>query len=243
MYETVAVEGNNAIALRTNRDGISVEEKKLDKEVSAVEQKAADVRVTDDEGYSEAAELVKTVKQMQKRVKEYWEPLRVSTKKAYDDVLGHKKEMLDPLEKAEKIIKGKMTDYSMEQERKRKEQEAVMKRLAQQEVERKLAESIEAEDAGDYAAAEFAMAEAEVMDNVALSGSVQAHIPKADGVSQSKNWKITEIDDSQVPVNFCGMELRPIDEKAVLALIKASKGTIQIPGVKYEKSITISVRS
>lgn len=51
---------------------------------------------------------------MQKKVKKYWEPLRVSAKSTYDDVLARKKEMLDPLEAAEKILKGKMGDYSME---------------------------------------------------------------------------------------------------------------------------------
>lgn len=104
--------------------------------------------------------------------------------------MSHKKEMLDPLEAAEKILKGKMGSYSMEKERKRKAQEEAMRKLAEQEMERKLEEAARAEAAGDVAGAEAAMADAEVMEGVSVSGSIQAQAPKAEGVSQSKTWEI-----------------------------------------------------
>lgn len=87
--------------------------------------------------------------------------------------------MLDPLEAAEKILKGKMGDYSMEKERKRRAQEEAMRKLAEQEMNRKLEEAARAEAAGDTAGAEFAMAEAEVMEGVSISGSIQMQTPKA----------------------------------------------------------------
>lgn len=52
----------------------------------------------------------------------------------------------------------------------------------------------------------------------------------------------TKIDSEKVPISFAGMELRPVDEKLVLQLIKTSKGTISIPGVTYEEDVVISVR-
>lgn len=218
-------------------------EKKLGEEVSAVELQAESVVIATDEDYSMAGEATSNVKRMQKKVEEYWEPMRVSTKKAYDDILAHKKEMLDPLKKAEQILKGKMNSYLLEQERKRKEQEEAMRKLAEAEADRKLQEAIDASNAGDDAAAEFAMAEAEVYDTAAATSMIAKQTPKAEGVSTSKTWKITSIDSKKVPVEFSGMELRPVDEKLVLQLIKASKGKIVIPGIKYEESVTISVRS
>lgn len=216
---------------------------KLGEEVSAIELQAEGVVITTDQDYSMAGEATSNVKRMQKKVEEYWEPMRVSTKKAYDDVLAHKKEMLDPLKKAEQILKGKMSGYLLEQERKRKEQEEAMRKLAEAESDRKLQEAIDASNAGDTAAAEFAMAEAEVYDAAAATSAIAKQTPKANGVSTSKSWKITSIDSKQVPVEFSGMELRPVDEKLVMQLIKASKGKIVIPGVKYEETVTISVRS
>lgn len=218
-------------------------EKKLGKEVSVVEHNANNTVVETDEGYETAAELTAEIKRMQKKVTDYWEPMRKSTYTAYQDVMAHKKEMLDPLEAAEKTLKRKMGAYTLKKERERREAEERMRRLAQQEVEKKLNEAAEAEKNGDVNAMEMAMAEAEVMDNVMITGGVQSQTPKAKGVSQSKTWKITGIDSSKVPVNFNGMELRPVDEKLVLQLIKASKGSIVIPGITYEQDVVISVRA
>lgn len=218
-------------------------ESKLGEEVSAIELQAESVVIATDEDYSMAGEAASNVKRMQKKVEEYWKPMMDSTKKAYDEVLAHKKEMLEPLKKAEQILKGKISGYWLEQERKRKEQEEAMRKLAEAEADRKLQEAIDASNAGDTAAAEFAMAEAEVYDTVAATSAFAKQTPKAKGVSTTKAWKITAIDSKQVPVEFCGMELRPVDEKLVMQLIKSSKGSINIPGIKYEETVTISVKS
>lgn len=236
MNEAIATAGSNALVLDTAEEALS-------REVSTVEAEALRMVVANDEDFAAAGEATKSVKKMQKKVTEYWEPLRVSAKKTYDDVLARKKEMISPLESAEKILKGKMAAYADEQARKRREREEAMRRLAQAEVDRKLAEAAEAEAAGDAVGMEYAMAEAEVMDDVAKSGKIGAVAPKAAGVSTSKAWKITSIDISQVPTEIAGAIIRPVDEKAVMALIKATKGSIKIPGIVYEETVNISVRS
>lgn len=236
MSEAIATVGNNALVLDPAEDTLA-------EEASLVEQQAQSVVIKTDADYGIAGDLTRSVKQMQKKVEDYWEPMRVSAKKAYDDILAHKKEMLDPLKVAEKILKGKMGDYTMEKERRRKAQEEAMRRLAEQEMNRKLEEAAKAEAAGDTAGAEFAMTEAEVMEGVSIGGSIKSQAPKASGVSQSKAWKITGIDSSKVPVAFGGVEIRPVDERAVMRLIKESKGTIQIPGIQYEETVSISVRA
>lgn len=232
-----AVAKSEALVLDT------AENEQLGNEVSLIERQASAVVVASEADYAAAGDLAKTVKAMQKQVKEYWDPLRVAAKKTYDDVLAKKKAMLDPLEAAEKILKGKMTEFVLEQERKRKEQEEAMRKLAQAEIDRKLEEAATAETNGDAMGVEFAMAEAEVMQGIVEGGSIPSQNPKADGVSTSKTWKITGIDESKVPVSLCGAVIRPVDEKAVLALIKATKGKIEIPGITFEESVTISVRS
>lgn len=232
-----AVVKNEALVLDT------AENEELGKEVSLMETQASAVVVASEADYSAAGDLIKTIKAMQKQVKDYWDPLRVAAKKTYDDVLAKKKAMLDPLEAAEKILKGKMGGYVLEQERKRKKQEEAMRKLAQAEIDRKLDEAVTAETNGNAMGVEFAMAEAEVMQGIAEAGSIPSQKPKTDGVSTSKAWVIKSIDASKVPVSLCGAIIRPVDEKAVLALIKATKGSIQIPGIEFEEYVTISVRS
>lgn len=236
MSEVIATLGSNALVL----DGA---EETLGKEAALTEARVQQLEIVTEEDYGFAAEYARYVKQMQKKVTDYWEPMRVSAKKNYDIILAHKKEMMTPLESAEKSLKKKMAGYLEEQERKRREREEAMRKLAQAEVERKLTEAAEAESAGDAVTAEYAMAEAEVMDNVASNGSVAAAAPKAEGTSAARTWEIKSIDGSKVPVEIAGVVIRPVDEKAVMRLIKASKGSIQIPGVVYEGTFSISVRS
>ena len=71
---------------------------------------------------------------------------------------------------------------------------------------------------------------------------VESQNPKVDGVSVRKNWEIVSIDSSVVPTEFNGVEIRPVDKKLVMNLIKASKGRIQIPGVQYREKASISVK-
>lgn len=233
----VATVGNNALVLD------SPEEQGLSKEVSQFEKRVSAMQVTNDLGYAAAGDLLKQVKTMQKKIKDYWEPLRVSAKKAYDDVLAKKKEMMDPIEGAEKILKRKMGDYTLEQERKAREEEDRRRREAQAEIDRKLDEAAKLEAQGDATGADFAMAEAEVYDQYASGVSVQAQQPKVSGVSTSKTWKIKSIDASKVPVVFNGVELRPVDMAAVMRLVKSSKGQISIPGVEIEEDVVMSVRA
>lgn len=233
-----AVIGNNALVLGTKE-----EENKLGRQVSLIEQKAESVVVDSDDGFAYAGELTKQVKQMQSKVTDYWEPMRKSTYDAYKSVTDHKKEMLDPLASAEKILKKKMGAYTMQKERERREREEELRRQAEAEMNRKLEEAAKAESEGDAFGAEMAMTEAEVMENVATTAVIKPSAPVMKGVSTSKTWKITKVDSATVPTHVQGVEIRPVDEKAVLRLIKATKGAIKIPGITFEEDVTISVRS
>lgn len=221
----------------------SNKEASMSAEVSFIESSVDSIQVTCDAEYVSAGELTKDVKRLQKSVEEYWEPLRVSAKRTYDDVLAKKKQMIDPLKAAEKNLKSKMSEYANAKERQRKAQEEALRKIAAIEIEKKLTEAAEAEKVGDSIAAEVAMAEAEVMEGVSISGSVGAISIKAAGVSQSKSWKITNISSEIVPSTFAGVVIRPVDEKSVMKLIKESHGTITIPGIEYEEVISISVRT
>lgn len=229
--------GHNALVLGTEQ------EKTLGREVTSIEAQANAVTILNDEDFAAAGALTRNVKAAQKKVEEYWEPMRASTYSAYKAVTDHKKAMIDPLKKAETILKKKISAYTMEQERKRREEEERIRELARQEMERKLKEAEKAEEAGDKAAVEFAMSEAEVMDNMAATVSIKSEAPKVSGISRTKTWEIKRIDLKKLPDEFAGVLIRPADEKAIMNLIKATKGQISIPGVEYEETVSIAVRA
>lgn len=237
MNDAIATVGSNALVLDTS------EEKSLASNASSVETQVRSLKVENDIGYTAAAELLKRVKSVQKKVKEYWEPLRKSAKAAYDSVLEKKKAMTEPLDNAEQILKRKMSDYTLEQERIQREREAQLRKEAQAEADRKLEAALQMEAEGDEIGAEYAMAEAEVYDSYAGSAISSTVKPKAAGISMQKTWKIRSIDPGKVPISFNGVEIRPVDEAAVLRLIKASKGQIIIPGITFAEDYTVAARA
>ena len=215
---------------------------KLNDEVISIETRASRVAVNTDEDYSKACEYVKTIKTMQQQVSDYWEPMRVSAKKAYDDVLAHKKAMTDPLMNAEKILKGKLTSYLDRKRREEEERRRELEEKARQEAAAKLAEAEEAEKRGDSLDAEYARAEAELMQSTPVVVTSSQPV-KASGVTAKKSWVITSIDIDKVPITALGVLIRPVDEKAVMKLIRESHGTVNIPGITYEETSTLAFRT
>ena len=217
-------------------------EQQLTTVVTGLEAAANNMVIDSDDRYNQAVAFLQRIKGQQKAVTEFFEPMRLSTKAAYDAVLGRRKDMTTPLDKAEKVIKKKMGAYQQEVERKQREREAELRRLAEAERERKFQEAVTAEAQGDTIAAEMAMMEAEVMDDAAAVAVAPVAAPKVKGISTRMSWEITGIDPAKVPVEIAGVCIRPVDEKEVMNLIKATKGKIQIPGITYKEKPIISAR-
>ena len=219
-----------------------VDEQQLTQEVTDIEFRAESFVIQTPEDYEAAGEFGKMLKQKAAEVTGFFKPMKDSAYQAHKAVCDREKAMLTPLKNAEKIVTKTMVDYLMEQERIRREAEEAARRAAEEERERKLKEAMALEAAGDKEGAEAAVEEAVVMDE-ATGYSVPAPVkPKVSGVSTSKDWEITSIDTAKVPVNFNGMELRPVDQAAVMRLIRASKGSIAIPGIAYREVAKMSFR-
>lgn len=199
--------------------------------------------ITDDAGYAAAVEAAKAVKALQKDVKAFFEPLRKAAKATYDGVLARRAAMTGPLEEAEKDLKGRMSAYALEKERQRREAETAMRRAAAEEADRKLEAAAAAETAGDAAAAEYGLSEAEVLEGLALTGTVAGNAPRARGAGLTRTWKITAVDPALVPTTLNGVELRPVDTAAVMRLIRATRGQVQIPGITFTEDVTVSIRT
>lgn len=221
---------------------VTEQERNLNKQVTEIEFQAGAITIDSEEDYAEAATFGRMLKQRTADVKDFWKPMKDAAHKAHAEICSKEKAMLQPLTNAEKILKQTMGTYVAEQERKRREAEEAARRAAQEEVDRKMQEAIDLDAAGDIEGAEMAMMEAEVMDDMSESVAVAAPKPKAAGVATSKDWEIVGIDSNAVPANFAGVEIRPVDTAAVMRLIRASKGSINIPGVTYKEVAKIAFR-
>lgn len=219
-----------------------LDEQQLFRDVSDIEFQAESLVIQTDEDYTFAGEFGKMLKKKAAQVTTFFKPMKDSAYQAHKAVCDREKAMITPLRNAEKTVKQAMSGYIVEQERKRKEAEAAARRAAEEERERKLQEAAALEEAGDKDGAEIAMAEAVVMDEAASYSVPAASKPKVSGVSTSKDWEILDIDPKTVPLSVSGIELRPVDLSAVMRLIRASKGQIEIPGVTYREVAKMSFR-
>lgn len=217
-------------------------EQELTQQVTDIEFQAESFIIQTDDDYAAAGEFGKLLKQKAAEVTTFFKPMKDSAYQAHRAVCDREKAMLTPLKNAEAAIKKTMGEYLMEQERKRREAEEAARRAAEEERERKLREAAALEAAGDKAGAEAAMTEAVVMDEAANYSAPAISKPKVSGVSAFKDWEITGIDPKTVPLVFSGVELRPVDQAAVMRLIRASKGKIEIPGISYREVSKMSFR-
>jgi len=215
-------------------------EEALKQETSLLEIQAEGTLVTNDEEYQSAAEFGRAIKAKANEITAFFKPMKDAAHKAHKEVCEREKKMLEPLAKAEKLVKQAMGAYVTEQERKRKEAEEAARRAAAAEAERKLADAISLEEQGREDEAAAAIEEAEVIDTVGSSLTISAAPPKVKGVTAKRDYEIVGVDGAKVPINFAGIELRPVDTAAVMCLIRASKGSIQIPGITYRETTNMS---
>lgn len=219
-----------------------MEEQQLNQEVTDIEFKAESLLIETDADYEEAGRFGTMLKTKAAEVTDFFKPMKESAYRAHKEICDREKAMLKPLKNAEAAIKRAMSAYYQEKERQRREQEEALRRAVEAERERKVKEAEELEAAGDSDGAEAAMTEAVIMDSATSFSVPAATKPKSDGVSTTKDWEIVSIDPEKVPLAVAGVEIRPVDKSAVMRLIRASKGTIEIPGIAFKEITKMSFR-
>lgn len=220
----------------------AVGEDKLADEVTDIEARAGQLVVQNDEQYREAGEFGVLLKGQMAKVTDFFAPMKKAAHDAHKQICDREKELLAPLKTAEATLKKSMGAYALKKEEERRAAEEAARRLAQEETDRKLAQAIEAEENGDVDASKAAMLDAEIADSASRNVMIAGEKPTAKGVGTQKDWEITDIDLAKVPDTVMGALIRPVDTAAVMKLIRASKGTIQIEGITYRETVKMSFR-
>jgi len=199
----------------------------LQKTVDGIIAEMATIKITSEEDALQAGSFLRKNKETQKFVKDYFEDARAATYKAYKEVTDQIKFFVGKLEKAEKAVKRKVSDYQMEQERARREE---ARRLAEEarkrEEERRLAQAIETGDE-------------EILEKPVEAPQVKVEEPrKMDGVSFVEKWTYEIQDVSQIPREY----LMP-DERKIRSHVASMKDKAKIPGVRIYADKTVRVAS
>ena len=98
------------------------------KESAGFLQAARELIVSNDQELDIANENLKGNKALQKKIREWFKKHKTKAREALNGLIQDERELLDPLGKAEGVIKGKMTPYLEEKARIRKEAEEAARR-------------------------------------------------------------------------------------------------------------------
>ncbi len=210
--------------------------------ISSIEAEANGFTVSTAEDYEKAGLFGRKLKLLAEQVKNYWKIPKELAHKAHADICAKEKEMLSPIQAAEKALKAKMSNYNVRQERINREVEEAARKSAREAAERKLEEAIALSQEGNDDDAEIALEESTIMEDVSSTITLSADKPQVKGVLAKKDWVIKSIDPSKVPTEIAGTVIRPVDEKAVMRLIRASKGQIKIEGIEFEETVSMAFR-
>jgi hypothetical protein len=207
----------------------------FEKKALAIRTAAGRLIVKDDETFLSAGLLLKDIKSYDHEVDEICDP---GIKRWYD---GHrasvadKKKLTEPLREAEENIKGKLAEYNQKIQDKIEQDRRGREKAAQDKAEKERRDAARlAEKAGDKKAAK------EILNTplapVPVAPSTM-EIPKVQGVSFRKKWnaEITDIKAliAAVAVGDAPSSLLKIDEVKLRAFASATRGNMNVPGVRF----------
>jgi len=86
----------------------------VEKQVPSLAEQATGITIHSDEDYGLAAEFLRSLKSMQKKVKETFAPIKQAQDEAKKKTLEKERELLTPLTEAEKYLKDRMGSYLTE---------------------------------------------------------------------------------------------------------------------------------
>ena len=205
-------------------------------EVLTLADQVRGICVVDQETFDGASDLLNSVvKRLRKQIAEHHDPL---IKSAYDNWklnIAAKKKLDDPLDEAEKLLKGKIAGYMQEQEAARLKLQRENEAQAQKEAEEKrLADATALEASGaDKAAVDAELAKPVVAERVA---PVAPTFEKRSDVVTVKTYsaEVTHFEHlvKAAAKNPALMGYLEVNQPALNAAARSMKETMSIPGVK-----------
>ena len=206
---------------------------------------AAAVHIVDAASYTRAAEERKALRAFDRRVEDFFRPMREAAHKAWKAVCSQESAVRDPLAPAIKTYDAKLAAWDEEQKRIQREEDA--KRLAaarQAEEDSRLTQAASLEDAGEDEMAS-AVLDAPVVP-LAPPRPV-AVTPKVEGLSYRTTYKAVVFDLGAL-VKYVAqhpefVNLLAPNMAALNSMARAQRQAFALPGVRVAEEKTLAQRS
>ncbi len=225
--------------------------------LTAIEQ-ADEVQITTAIEHGTALELIKALRDREKRITEHFEPSRKALDVAKKEVLAARDTLIKPLEAARGVLSGKAVTYQQEQERiaaeaqrKADEEARIAREKAEAEAAEKEAARLAAleeaiEEGDEEKAEEILEAEPEPVEEIAPVPIIAPALAQVKGAGTRTTWKAEVVDFMQL-VNYVAAnpEWEFLLEPSMPGLNRiavSQKDKMDVPGVKAVSSTGVVTR-
>jgi hypothetical protein len=202
-------------------------------------EKAASILISDVQTHGLAQNMLLQIDEVRRRIVATWKPMKEAAFKAHRAVCDKEKELLAPLEAADKQLRSRIGAYTYQQmllaqqedERRRKQAEAEARQRAIQETEENaLAAAEELYAMGDAEAAEAVLENpmpAEIRYNAPMP--VRAAVAAVDGVGAQIAYNVDIVDLNAIPREYLVIDISKTRTE-IARRVKQAGGRLQVPG-------------
>ena len=199
-----------------------------------VVKRADALSVITESDYQGAADMLRTIKTVSKKVDETFDPAIGAAHEAHRVAIATKKKFSEPLNAAEKTVKSKMSSWSMEQEKVRAAEQDRLRQIAYREAEdKRLAEASKLEAAGRKEEAMQTLDAPIVAAPVVMAPAV----PQTQGIAMKKVWKWEVENADLIPRAYL-----MTDDAKIGGVVRAMRGETSIPGIRVYEESNVSAR-
>lgn len=223
----------------------------IEEKAVATPDKAQSIQITDDEAYRKAGELTLTLRSIKKEIDETFDPIVKKAHEAHEEAVSQKKKIMEPVERAMRILDGKISLYHEERQRQKREEEERLRKEAEEkarieEEERRLSEAVQLEKEGHTELAD-AILEAPIVPQPVFVPKAEIQTPKVDGISVAKIYKaevtslpqlLQAISQGKAPIT-----LVEVNQSALNGMARALREGFVIPGCKLVIESSVRGRS
>jgi len=208
--------------------------KQLETQAVSIRQLGDNLKIIDTPSYEKVCKDRKLIKGFERRVHEYSDGDISAAHKLHKSLIAKQCELLTPVKCVLPLIDGALRKYTNDQEQKRRAEEIRLQELARkQEEDRRLAEAVAIEQAGDKKLADQVIAAPVEVPPVIVAKSV----PKVQGISYTERWTYRVINPAIVPAEF-----KMLDEVKIGQYARAMKSAGRIPGIEIYSERSVSGR-
>lgn len=216
----------------------------LEKKVQMITDTAQSIVISNEEELQNATEFIKTLKEQQKVVKDFYDPMVKATKESYDKVKAERDKLLKPLKDNETEIRSLMNEYSnkilqlkkAEEERIKKEKEEQQRKMTELQYNIAKGNTENLQEQVD-----------EIMNSTTMSEKT-VEIPKVAGMSTRTTYKVEITDISKMPTTYNNVplvELSKVGKNYLIQQYKIMKSLnqeLKIPGIEVKEEVTTVIR-